>query len=219
MRVLISAGHTLEGKGTGADEYINESSENRILSKIVVEYLKLAGHDVDYHEVNESNNHVSEQISAANSKNYDLVVQIHFNAHKVTDNAMGTETLYASNNGKAYAEKVNTKLSTVFKNRGAKARTDLSWLSKTKATSILVEVCFVDSKYDTDTYKVNKDLVGKLIAEGIHGKDIRASNTETTGIFYRVVAGSYSKRENAEAQVELLKSKGINSVFIDVYKK
>ena len=219
MRVLISAGHTSEGKGTGADEYINESSENRMLSKIVVEYLKLAGHEVDYHEVNKSNNHVSEQIAMANSKSYDLVVQIHFNAHKKTDESVGTETLYVSNNGKAFADKVNAKLSTVFRNRGIKKRDDLSWLTKTKSSSILIEVCFVDSRHDADTYKVNKDLVGKLIAEGIHGKDIKASNEETTGIFYRVVAGSYSKKENAEAQVELLKSKGINSVFIDVYKK
>ena len=219
MKVLISAGHTLKGKGLGAVGYINESEENRVVSKIVVEYLKLAGHEVDYHEVNESNDHVSEQVIKANSKSYDLVVQIHFNAYKTTSNAMGTETLYASNNGKAFAEKVNAKLSTVFKNRGVKARTDLSWLSKTKATSILVEVCFVDSKYDTDTYKVNKDLVGKLIAEGVNGKDIKASNEETTGIFYRVVAGSYSKRENAEAQLKLLESKGIKGGFLDVYKK
>ena len=219
MRVLISAGHTLEGKGIGAIGYINESEENRVLSKIIVEYLKLAGHEVDYHEVNKSNNHVSEQIAIANSKSYDLVVQIHFNAHKKTDESVGTETLYVSNNGKAFADKVNAKLSTVFRNRGIKKRDDLSWLTKTKSSSILIEVCFVDSKHDTDTYKVNKDLVGKLIAEGIHGKDIKASNEETTGIFYRVVAGSYSKRENAEAQAELLRNKGINSVFIDVYKK
>ena len=219
MKILISAGHTSKGKGLGAVSYINESEENRVVSKIVVEYLKLAGHEVEYHEVNESNDHLSAQIIKANSKGYDLVVQIHFNAYRTTDSAMGTETLYASSNGKVFAEKVNAKLSTVFKNRGVKVRTDLSWLSKTKATSILVEVCFADSKYDTDTYKVNKDLVGKLIAEGIHGSDIKASNTETTDIFYRVVAGSYSKRENAEAQVELLKSKGINSAFIDIYKK
>ena len=90
MKVLVSAGHTAKGKGIGAIGYINESEENRILSKIVVEYLKLAGHEVEYHEVNESNNHVSEQIVKANSKAYDLVVQVHFNAHKTTDSAMGT---------------------------------------------------------------------------------------------------------------------------------
>ena len=219
MKILISAGHTNKGKGIGAIGYINESEENRILSKVIVEYLKVAGHEVDYHEVNESNNHVSEQIIKANSKGYDLVAQIHFNAHKTTDSAMGTETLYSSDRGKPYAEKVNAKFSTVFKNRGAKKRTDLSWLNKTSAPSILIETCFVDSKSDTDTYKINKDLVGRLIAEGIHGKDIKASSEDITSIYYRVVAGSYTKRENAEAQVELLKSKGINSVFIDVYKK
>ena len=219
MDILVSAGHTLEGKGTGAVSYINESEENRVLAKIVVEYLKIAGHAVDYHEVNKSNEHVTEQVAYANGKNYDLVVQIHFNAYKKTDKGMGAETLYASDEGKVFADKVNAKLSTVFKGRGIKLRKDLSWLTKTKATSILVETCFVDSKLDTDTYKVNKDLVGKLIAEGIHGKDIRATNEETTGIYYRVVAGSYSKRENAEAQIELLKSKGIKNAFIDIYKK
>ena len=219
MNILVSACHTLKGKGIGAVGYINESEEGRVVAKIVVEYLKIAGHTVDYHDVIESNSHVSEQIAYANSKSYDLVVQIHFNAHKKTDNSMGTETLYASNNGKVFAKRVNDKLATVFKDRGAKLRSDLSWLSKTKAPSILVETCFVDSKLDTDTYKVNKDLVGKLIAEGIHGKDIKVTNEETTGIYYRVVAGSYAKKENAEAQVELLKSKGINGVFIDVYKK
>ena len=219
MKVLVSAGHTAKGKGIGAIGYINESEENRILSKIVVEYLKLAGHEVDYHEINESNNHVSEQIIFANNKNYDLVVQIHFNAYKTINDAMGTETLYASDRGKVWAERVNDKLSTVFKSRGAKKRTDLSWLNKTKAAAILIETCFVDSRYDTDTYKVNKDLVGRLIAEAINGKDIRLSNEKTTDIYYRVVAGSYTKRENAEAQIEALKSKGINSAFIDVYKK
>ena len=219
MKILISAGHTSQGVGTGSDEYINESDENRVVAKIVTEYLKLAGHEVEYHEVNKSNDHVSEQVIKANSKRYDLVAQIHFNAYKKTNDSMGTETLYSSDRGKVWAEKVNAKLSTVFKSRGTKKRTDLSWLTKTSSASILIETCFVDSKLDTDTYKVNKDLVGKLIAEGIHGKDIKASNEDITGIYYRVVAGSYSKRENAEAQVELLKSKGINSVFIDVYKK
>ena len=218
MNILISACHTLDGKGSGAVGYINESQEGRVLAKIVVEYLKVAGHSVDYHEVNKSNNHLGEQVAFANSKKYDLVVQIHFNACKVTDDAVGTETYYASSAGKAFAEKVNAKLGEVFKSRGAK-KGEYYWLSKTKATSILVETCFVDSKHDTDTYKVNKDLVGKLIAEGIHGADIKATNEETTGIFYRVIAGSYSKRENAEAQIKLLKEKGINSAFIDVYKK
>ena len=218
MKVLICAGHTLKGVGSGAVGYINESQENRSLSNIVVKYLKLAGHTVDYYEINEANDYLQKQVEKANSKDYDLVVQIHFNAYKTTDKAMGTETLYISDSGKVWAEKINAKLSTVFKNRGIKKRTDLYWLNNTKSIACLIEVCFVDSKADTEKYLANKNKVGKLIAEAIHRREIEEVK-EASEIFYRVVAGSYSNRENAEQQLKLLNNKGIKGGFIDIYKK
>ena len=218
MKILICAGHTLKGKGTGATGYISESQENRSLSNIVVKYLKLAGHTVDYYEINEATDYLQKQVEKANSKDYDLVVQIHFNAYKNTTDEMGTEVLYLSDSGKVWAEKINAKLSTVFKNRGVKKRTDLFWLNSTKSIACLIEVCFVDSKADTDKYLANKDKVGKLIAEAIHRREIEEVK-EASEVFYRVIAGSYSKRENAEAQLKVLKEKGISNAFIDVYKK
>ena len=218
MKILICAGHTLKGKGTGATGYINESEENRILSKIVVKYLEYAGHEVDYYEVNEATDYLQKQVAKANSKDYDLVVQIHFNAYKNTTDEMGTEVLYLSESGKVWAEKINAKLSTVFKNRGVKKRTDLYWLNNTKSIACLIEVCFVDSKADTDKYLANKDKVGKLIAEAIHRREIEEVK-EASEIFYRVIAGSYSKRENAEQQLKLLEAKGIKGGFLDIYKK
>lgn len=163
MKILVSAGHTLKGKGTGAVGYINESSENRILAKKVVEYLKQAGQDVDYHEVNEASDYLYQQTNFANKKDYDLVIQIHFNAGGGT----GTETLYSSSRGKIWAEKVDNSLSKMYKQRGAKLRDNLYWLNKTKAPAILIETCFVDSETDTNKYMKNKDLTAKLIAEGI----------------------------------------------------
>ena len=218
MKILICSGHTLKGKGTGAVGYINESQENRTLSNIVVKYLKLAGHTVDYYEINEATDYLQKQVEKANSKDYDLVVQIHFNAYKNTTDEMGTETLYLSESGKVWAEKINAKLSTVFKNRGVKKRTDLYWLNNTSSIACLIEVCFVDSKADTEKYLANKDKVGKLIAEAIHRREIEEVK-EASEVFYRVVAGSYSKRENAEQQLKLLNDKGIKGGFIDIYKK
>ena len=218
MKVLVVPGHTLNGVGSGATGYISESEENRSLSNIVVKYLKLAGHTVDYYEINEANDYLQKQVEKANSKDYDLVVQIHFNAYKNTTDEMGTEVLYLSDSGKVWAEKINAKLSTVFKNRGVKKRTDLYWLNNTKSIACLIEVCFVDSKADTDKYLANKDKVGKLIAEAIHRREIEEVK-EASEVFYRVVAGSYSKRENAEQQLKLLNDKGISNAFIDVYKK
>ena len=218
MKVLVVPGHTLNGVGSGAIGYINESKENRELSNIVVKYLKLAGHTVDYYEINEANDYLQKQVEKANSKDYDLVVQIHFNAYKNTTDEMGTEVLYLSDSGKVWAEKINTKLSTVFKNRGVKKRTDLYWLNNTKSIACLIEVCFVDSKADTDKYLANKDKVGKLIAEAIHRREIEEVK-EGSEIFYRVIAGSFSSRENAEQQLKLLNDKGIKGGFIDIYKK
>lgn len=224
MKVLICAGHTLKGKGTGANGYINESNENRVLSKKIVEWLKVGKCDVDYYEINEASDYLQKQVAAANKKSYDVVVQVHFNAYKTVNEAMGTETLYdkGSNKGREYAKRVNNKLASIFKNRGTKERDDLYWLNNTKAPAILIETCFVDSKADTDIYKKDKDKVAKAIAEGILNKSIsKPSSTSnvTAETYYRVVAGSYKDRANADKQIKLLESKGIKDCFIDVYKK
>ncbi|HBF7285793.1 TPA: N-acetylmuramoyl-L-alanine amidase [Clostridioides difficile] len=173
MKVVIVPGHTLTGKGTGAVGYIDEGKENRILTDLIVKWLKQGGAIVYTGKVDKSNNYLAEQCEIANRQNVDLAVQIHFNANKTTLNPMGTETIYKTNNGKVYAERVNKKLSTIFKNRGAKSDArGLYWLSHTKAPAILIEVCFVDSKADTDYYIRHKDIVAKLIAEGILNKTI-----------------------------------------------
>ncbi|HFL3113467.1 TPA: N-acetylmuramoyl-L-alanine amidase, partial [Clostridioides difficile] len=153
MKVAIVPGHTLTGKGTGAVRYIDEGKENRILTDLIVKWLKQGGATVYTGKVDKSNNYLAEQCQIANKQNVDVAVQIHFNANKTTLNPMGTETIYKTNNGKVYAERVNKKLSTIFKNRGAKSDVrGLYWLSNTKAPAILIEVCFVDSKADTDYY-------------------------------------------------------------------
>ncbi|HBG7261455.1 TPA: N-acetylmuramoyl-L-alanine amidase [Clostridioides difficile] len=173
MKIAIVPGHTLTGKGTGATGYIDEGKENRILTGLIVKWLKQGGATVYTGKVDKSNNYLAEQCEIANKQNVDLAVQIHFNANKTTLNPMGTETIYKTNKGKVYADRVNTKLATVFKNRGAKSDVrGLYWLSHTKAPAILIEVCFVDSKADTDYYIKNKNTVAKLIAEGILNKKI-----------------------------------------------
>ena len=173
MKVAIVPGHTLTGKGTGAVRYIDEGKENRILTDLIVKWLKQGGATVYTGKIDKSSNYLAEQCQIANKQDVDLAVQIHFNANKTTINPMGTETIYKTNNGKVYAERVNKKLSTIFKNRGAKLDVrGLYWLSHTKAPAILIEVCFVDSKADTDYYIKNKNTVAKLIAEGILNKKI-----------------------------------------------
>ena len=219
MNICIVAGHTSEGKGTGAVGYINESAENRVLGKKVTEYIKKAGHNCDYYEVNKSDTYLKDQTNFANKKVYDLVVQIHFNAGGGT----GTETLYRSTAGKKYANQVNGKLSTMYKNRGIKHDINdvgrkLYWLTNTKYPAILIETCFVDSKSDTDKYINNKDATAKLIAEGIIGKDIIETNVTTNSknddILWAVCVGAYKDKNKADSIVEELKKKGYTSTYL-----
>ena len=219
MNICIVAGHTSEGKGTGAVGYINESTENRILAKKVTEYIKKAGHNCDYYEVNKSDTYLKDQVNFANKKAYDVVVQIHFNAGGGT----GTETLYRSTAGKKYANQVNKKLSTMYKNRGVKHDINdvgrkLYWLTNTKYPAILIETCFVDSKADTDKYTNNKGATAKLIAEGIIGKDIIETNVTTSSknddILWAVCVGAYKDKNKADSIVEELKKKGYASTYL-----
>ena len=219
MNICIVAGHTSEGKGTGATGYINESTENRILAKKVTEYIKKAGHNCDYYEVNKSDTYLKDQVNFANKKAYDVVVQIHFNAGGGT----GTETLYRSAAGKKYANQVNKKLSTMYKNRGIKHDINdvgrkLYWLTNTKYPAILIETCFVDSKSDTDKYINNKDATAKLIAEGIIGKDIIETNITTNSknddVLWAVCVGAYKDKNKADSIVEELKEKGYTSTYL-----
>ena len=218
MNLCIVAGHTTTGKGTGAVGYINESAENRVLGKKVTEYIKKAGHNCDYYEINKSDTYLKDQTNFANKKAYDVVVQIHFNACGGT----GTETLYRSATGKKYANQVNEKLSTMYKNRGIKHDINdvgrkLHWLSSTKYPAILIETCFVDSKTDTDKYINNKDATAKLIAEGIIGKSIQddpVKSTESNGDLWAVCVGAYKDKNKANAIVEELKKKGYTSTYL-----
>ena len=219
MNICIVAGHTSEGKGTGAVGYINESAENRVLGKKVTEYIKKAGHNCDYYEVNKSDTYLKDQTNFANKKAYDIVVQIHFNA----GGGSGTETLYRSTAGKKYAKQVNDKLSTMYKNRGIKHDINdvgrkLYWLTNTKYPAILIETCFVDSKADTDKYINNKDATAKLIAEGIIGKDIVEANVTTNSknddILWAVCVGAYKDKNKANSIVEELKRKGYTSTYL-----
>ena len=178
-KILIMAGHSQNGHlGSGAAKYINESNETRRLGQKVVACLKSLGVDADYiqHDKPKTKNYLKEQVDKANAMgNYDCVVQIHFNAGSSdpNSNTTGTETYYRTSGGKAYSDRVNAKLSTLFKNRGSKkdAR-GLYWLKNTRCPAILIEVCFVDDKDDADIYLNNIDKVAQLIAEGIADKDI-----------------------------------------------
>ena len=99
MKIALSAGHTLSGKGTGAVGYINESKENRVMFDLVKKWLVADGHTVYACNVDKADNYLQQQVALANKQTVDVAVQIHFNANTTTSSPMGTETLYVSTKG------------------------------------------------------------------------------------------------------------------------
>ena len=67
-----------------------------------------------------------------------------------------------------------------FKNRGIKVNCGLYVLKHTKAPAMLIEVCFVDDKDDTELYKKNVDNIAKGIAEALINKTIEEKKVVTS---------------------------------------
>ena len=130
-------------------------------------------------------------------------MQLHLNAFN--GSAYGCEAFSYNANGLPEAQRISAKLGTVWHNRGAEERPGLYWTRKTKAKAVLVESFFCDNKDDyAKAKKLGMDAHGKLIAEGILGKDIVAKPKAK----YYIQAGAYGSKANADAQAAVLKKAG-----------
>lgn len=201
----------------GAAKYLNEVTEDRKVKNKVISLLKAAGHTV-YDCTDDSGQTQSKNlaniVSKCNKHSVDLDISIHLNAGGGT----GTEVLYTSSSGKAWAEKVSKAVASALglKNRGAKKRGDLYVLNHTKATAILVECCFVDSQTDKNAWDVDKcaeaiveAVTGKTASSGSTGSSSSASKPSSSG---SASSGtSYYKAFNSTSIVDGLKSIGVDS--------
>ena len=232
MKIGVHAGHNPDGKrACGAIGIIKESTENRRVKDELISLLKKEGHivyDCTVENGTSVSDIVNKQVSNSNSHDLDLTVSIHFNsgASDVNGNnqTTGTEVLVYNKTGEKanIAARVCERISKLgYKNRGVKVRTNLGFLSRTKAPAILVECCFVDDKDDINKY--NYKTMAKAIAEGILNKTITAnttnSSTNTGEIWYRAVSGSFADKNNANNRKAELEKKGFDGVFLDAFVK
>lgn len=226
--INISSGHGKYVSGAGC--YIDEVTEARKVVNRVAELIKQKGCTARVFHENTSkdkNTNLKNIVAWHNNQKDGLDLSVHFNAFKKTDKAMGTEVLYGS--PKTEASNLSSAVAKAggFINRGGKSGSHLYFIKYTKKKSMLIEICFVDSKADVELYKKNFEAICEAIASSLTGinkpVEQKPSNDNTTPsngqqTYYRVVVGSYSNKSNADKMVEELKNKGYNP-FIDVYKK
>ena len=165
MKIVINAGHTKLGTGTGANGYLNESTETRKIAYELMKLLADSKHEVIPAVYDRSANNLQEAVTLANNEGADLFISIHLNAGGGT----GCEAYTWRGQQVAQAVKVCSCLKMLgFKNRGVKDGSGLYVIKNTKCTAVLIEVCFVDNKADAELYKqVGYSNIAKAIYSAV----------------------------------------------------
>ena len=226
MKIAVRGGHCPNVPGSRG--IIDELKEDRLVKNAVIKYLNQMGVSVldvtPPDSTSSSSADLSYGVNKANNWGADLFVSIHFNnAYSTYNGALGTEVCVYSEND--VAGRVVSQLASLgFRNRGQKVRTGLYELKNTKMKSMIIEVCFVEATEDVALYKrLGHDTIGKTIAEAIANKKVVEAPTQVSNnqgeTYYRVVAGSYKDRENAEERKRQLEAKGFTGVFLEAIKK
>lgn len=162
MKIVINAGHTKFGIGTGAVGFVKESIETRKIAYRVLSLLAETEHEVIPAIFDRSDNNLIEAVSIAN--NADLFISIHLNA----GGGQGSE-IYTWR-GKPLPRAVRTLKSLEnagFKSRGIKDGSKLYVIKNTKCEAMLIEVCFVDNQEDVSLLKIKYDDIARAIVKGL----------------------------------------------------
>lgn len=234
LKITHAAGHALVTKGKQSpDGYKEWQYTDKIVRYAMEELAKYE--NVAQKRIDDPTGKVDislpQRWNAVNSWGSNLHIDWHLNAFGKGgwNEAGGTETYVHPSKPKEAVELANKVQSNLvsalgFQNRGVKyAKFDM--LHYTKMTAILPEIAFMTNKNEamkmrTADYQKKAALavVAAVVAQYGLKKKPEPKPTVKPGVFYRVVTGSFSDKENAERQVNVLKKAGFES-FIDVYKK
>ena len=173
MKVGINCGHTISGPGFGAVGIIGESENTRLVGYNLMDKLAAAGIsviDCTIDEAESQSAYLAEAVQKANADNLDWFISIHFNA-SASNEGNGVEVYTYEGRQYEDALAVCENIAALgFKNRGVKAGTGLYVIRKTKAKSMLIEVCFCDNEHDVSVYGANgPEKVAQAIFDGLIG--------------------------------------------------
>lgn len=214
-KVILSAGHGK--KVAGAVGYIDEHKEAVRLGKRVVQIL---GKEATFYEettATTQRQNLNNIVNFHNSKSRVLDVSLHFNSASAA--ATGSECLYLNPKLKNLSAKMSTVMAKAqgISDRGAKYRSELYFLRNTNKPAILLEVCFVSSKKDSEAYKKNFEKLAQAIAKELANyagiklsvsqeKENNVSNSGTTSAH---VDELYHKVQKGETLYAIAKAHGI----------
>lgn len=219
MKLGINCGHTKSGVGSGAVGILNESQETRNVGYALMNMLRNAGHtvvDCTIDKASSQNAYLSQAVNLANRQDLDYFISIHFNA----GDGKGVEVYTYKGRQFADALEVCQNISALgFRNRGVKEGRGLYVIKKTKAKSMLIEVCFVDTQSDAELYrKVGANQIATAIYKAIVDTNVPSAPSTGAGAGTGASGTKYSVDQKVRFSTCYKSSTAPNSEAIPVAK-
>ena len=199
-----------------------ESNDVLEIGKEVAKEVRRHGVIVDEIRTTDTTLSLQQRSNYENKNNYEYFISFHRNAFK-PEAATGVETYTYLNQdarSKAMADKIQAAIVNLgFVNRGVK-KANFHVLRETKAPAVLIELGFIDNSKDNSLFDSRKKEIIKAISKailaqlGVTYKEEVVSNSSDSKTLYRVMAGSFSIRENANKQVQKLKAAGFEATIM-----
>lgn len=167
MKILLIAGHGAGDPGAGGNGYW-EADKTREALPLLKKSLQKRGVNVTtYPTSRNAYADIKGSGPAYAFKNYDAIIEIHFNAYN--GKAYGTETLYKTS--KSLAAAIDKAIASKgFQDRGPKIRTDLQNMNYAASLSVpyvLIETCFIDSRSDMELYEEIRPDVWQAVGDAV----------------------------------------------------
>ena len=225
MRVFIGVGHG--GSDSGAVGYLVEKEVNLVEALACKDFLEMHGVEVLMSRAIDENDPVTDEINECNAFEPDLAIDVHSNSGR----GDGFEAFYHYKGGlsKDLAENIETEVLKIGQNsRGCKTKLNSSgkdyyaFIRETICPAVICEGFFVDNETDVqiaDSLEEQKAFgiayaKGILKTLGISIKENSSQPESDKKAKYFVQVGAYSKRENAENQLQNAKNAGFSNAFM-----
>ncbi|MGG3912853.1 N-acetylmuramoyl-L-alanine amidase [Rossellomorea vietnamensis] len=218
--IMIDPGHG--GSDPGATYKGNEEKDFNLLTAVLVRDYLMSNYNVKVlmTRTGDQTLSLSERSSLANRSNLDMYLSLHHNAgggtgfeSYVFNGSVPTQTL--SYQKTIHDEVIKGVQPFKVTDRGKK-RANFHVLRETKMPSVLVEVMFVDNLKDVALLLDTKfrQSVGISLAKGVAKALALPAKESGNPPIFKVIAGSFTERKNAEDRVKELKAVSFES-FID----
>lgn len=233
IKIFIDPGHGGADPGASANGLKEKDLTLKIATKIANQLIAYNNVTTKLSRTTDKTVSLNDRTKMANNWQADYLLSIHINAGGGTGYEDYIYNGLTNSNTKKIRDTIHNEISkqiATIGNRGKKTA-NFHMLRESNMPAMLSENLFIDNKLDaallaTNTFlekislgHTNGIVKAFQLTKSTSAKPTKIKPTIKSNTFYRVVAGSYNEKNNADDQAKKLKKLGIKGVFIDIFQK